>query len=221
MEISAGTEGARAIQKLAQLPRTVSWWISWTSSTCSTVIPGSLALDLCPRRLWQQGQVFPRKLGLGRDLWLGAGGSARLAQKKRNRIKQNPVVLQQQIKGPPNKEAALGQRGEEAGKADDLWSKEGAAAAVLCPAGLSHGFRRCFGYPAGQGMKDQLCTGALLPGVTSSMGWGDTGTPALLLNPSTPGSTGAGGSHSLTWLQNPELSLPPCLSAPSFADLQR
>lgn len=75
-------------------------------------------------------------------------------------------------------------------------------------------------WPA-QGVKDQLCTTNLLPGVTSSLGWGDTGTPVLLPNPSTHGSTGAGGSHSLTWFQNPELSLPPCLPVPSFADFQR
>lgn len=50
-------------------------------------------------------------------------------------------------------------------------------------------------WPA-QGMKDQLYTGDLLPGVTSSVGQGDAGTPALLPH----ASTRAGGSHSLTWL---------------------
>lgn len=109
----------------------------------------SLALDL-PQEALAARAALPRKQGW--DPWLGAGSSTSPSstRKKRNHTKQNPAVLQQQIKGPPNQGAPPGQRGEGAGKTDDPWSKgQGADMAVPCPAGFSCGFCRCFDYPAG------------------------------------------------------------------------
>lgn len=199
---------------------------SWDQQLCysrDAAVRGAW-LCSCPRSLWKQGQLFPENWeGMELDPRLGAGSSTSPAAQGKRGITQSKTQLccSSRSRGLQTKMMLLGKEERKLEKTDEPWSKEqGTDVAVPCPAAFSHGFCRCFDYP-GQGMKDQLCTGALLPGVTSSVGHRDTGTPALLPNPCTHSSPRAGGSHILTLLWDPELSLPPCLSEPSFADFQR